>query len=372
VARMRILFIAPAISIHTQRWVEAMCALGHTVALATQHHDETWAFPRSLTYRVLPVSSALGYVANALSLRRFVHGFRPDIVNTHYASGYGTLSALIHYTPTLLSVWGSDVYDFPTTSPLHRSLVRWNLRRASAIASTSEAMAAHVKRLEKSISSVSVTPFGVDTKMFSPLAEAVSRDGNVVIGTVKTLDRKYGVDLLVKSFARLLADPEVMEAALSDSLTLRIVGDGPERPALEALAISERVAHRTQFIGAVSHSTVPRELRRLDIYVAASRFESFGVAVVEASACGLPVVVSDVAGLAEVVLHGQTGLVVERENIDALTDSIRSLVVDPGLRARLAAQGRSHVVSTYDWADCVTRMTEAYVSARSGLTATME
>jgi glycosyltransferase involved in cell wall biosynthesis len=178
----------------------------------------------------------------------------------------------------------------------------------------------------------------------------------LVIGTVKTLTPKYGIDVLIRAFARLTA------SGLRPDAHLLIVGDGPERPALEALAVASGVAPRVQFIGAVGHAQVPQWLQRMDIYVAASRddSESFGVAVLEASACAVPVVVSDAGGLPEVVQHQVSGLVVPRDDSVALADALATLVASPELRQRMGVAGRQRVIDHYDWPRCVDTMLDSY------------
>jgi L-malate glycosyltransferase len=256
-------------------------------------------------------------------------------------------------------VWGSDVYDFPYESAFKGRLLRWNLRRASAVASTSHAMAQQVRRLTPERAEIAVTPFGVDLSHFAPAAPPRPR-GPLTIGIVKTLARKYGVDLLLRAFAGLMRDADVQ--ALRDACRLLVVGDGPQRAALEALARELGIAAQTEFAGAVAHADVPAWLNRLDLYAAPSRLdsESFGVAVIEAGACALPVVVSDAGGLPEVVRDGETGLVVPRDDVPALQAGLKRLVLDAALRDRLGRNGRAHVVREYEWGHCVDLMERAY------------
>ena len=282
----------------------------------------------------------------------------PDLLNVHYASGYGTTAALSGFHPSLLSVWGSDVFDFPYESWAKGLLLRRNLRCATRLASTSHVMAKQVQALVPELSPAVVTPFGVDCERFRP---SPRRDPqSITVGTVKTLAHKYGIDLLIAAFAQVVRDLQIDHPSTGSRLRLTLVGAGEERLALEALATGLGVRDRVVFAGPVAHRDVPDWLNQLDIFVAASRSESFGVAAVEASACGLPVVVSDAGGLPEVVRDGETGFIVPRENSRALAEAIRQLVLDIGLRRRMGAAGREFVLSTYEWEHCVDTMEGAY------------
>jgi len=351
---MKLLLLAPASVIHTQRWVEALHERGVQLVLATQHDEGAWRAPVGVRVVRLPHCGSAGYFRNVPALRRLLRDERPDLLSAHYASGYGTTASLAGFRPWLLSVWGSDVYDFPYEGQLQGWLLRRSLRQADAVASTSEAMAGQVRRLVPDIGPVAVTPFGIDTDRFAPQPPSLphTHDGTV-IGTVKTLAPKYGIDLLLRAFAlvRAAADP-------SAALSLVIVGDGPQRAELEALSRTLGIAADVRFVGAVAHAEVPLWLNRFDMYVAASRLdsESFGVAVLEASACGLPVVVSDVGGLPEVVVQGETGSVVPREDVAALAQAIAQLVAAPELRRRFGAAGREWVLAHYGWQDSVDAM----------------
>ena len=355
----RVALLGPANSIHLQRWAHALIARGHAVCVLSQDACERKLLPAQANVFMLPRSGPLGYFTNAWRVREVLTQWRPDILNAHYASGYGTTAALSGVRPVLLSVWGSDVYDFPYESALKGRLIRGNLRRATAVASTSHAMARQVQRLVPQIADIAVTPFGVDLAYFVP--DASTRDAaHLTLGTVKSLAPKYGMDLLLRAFAGLVQDPQVQ--ALPRACRLLIVGDGPQRAELAALAAELGIAAHTTFAGAVAHRDVPAWLNRLDIYAAPSRLdsESFGVSVIEASACGLPVVVSDAGGLPEVVRDGETGLVVPRDDVPALQAALTRLVLDASLRDRLGTHGREHVEREYEWAHCVDLMEAAY------------
>jgi len=355
----RVALLGPANSIHLQRWAGALSSRGHEVRVISQHRCDPARLPDAVAPVWLPHEGPLGYFTNAGPLRRELRRSRPDLLNVHYASGYGTTAMLAGFRPTLLSVWGSDVYDFPFENAFKGWLLRRNLRAADAVASTSHAMARQVRLLTPERGEVLVTPFGVDTSRFAP-DRTLRQIGVLTLGIVKSLAPKYGVDLLLRAFAGLLADAQVRAEA--PACRLLIVGDGPQRAALEALAAELGVAALTEFAGAVAHADVPRWLNRLDIYAAPSRLdsESFGVAVLEASACGLPVVVSDAGGLPEVVRDGETGWVVPRDDVPALQRALKRLVLDATLRDDLGRRGRARVERKYEWSHCVNLMEQAY------------
>lgn len=343
---MRLMLVAAANSVHTQRWADAFATRGHEVHLVSQHAPAA-PLHAAVRLHLLPHLGGLGYLLNRRAARALAERLRPDAVNAHYASGYGTLAPRPGFAPLVLNVWGSDVYEFPDAGPLHRWLLRRNLRRADAVVSTSHAMAERTRQVCPDLGPISVVPFGVDTGLFQPAERPA--DAPLVIGTVKTLAPKYGIDTLIHAFAILVGSGGLPAARL------RIVGGGPERQRLQQLVGSLGLQDRVDLIGPVPHHQVPQELQRLDVYVALSRTnsESFGVAVIEASACGLPVVVSRVGGLPEVVEEGVTGLVVPKEAPEAAAEAISRLARSVELRRSMGLAGRARVLKHYAWPACV-------------------
>jgi glycosyltransferase involved in cell wall biosynthesis len=378
-----VVLLGAANSIHLQRWALALHGRGRRISVVSQQAAQALPLPPEITLHGLPVRSGAGYLLNAWPLRRLLARLQPDLLHAHYASGYGTLARLAGWRPTLLSVWGSDVYEFPARGLLQAWQLRGNLRAAQALASTSQAMADQVRRVWPAAGPIAITPFGVDMAMFSPAAEPalarpsdpatdsptelaneLAKDRPLIIGTVKTLEPTYGIDLLLLAFAAL------RQRLPGVALGLRVVGGGPQRQALEALSRSLGIAAAVEFTGPVAHAEVPARLRQLDIYVAPSRHESFGVAVVEAMACGLPVVVSDAGGLPEVVDDGGNGLVVASGSVPALVEALARLVGDPALRARMASASRQRALALYDWPGCVDRMIECQQAVMAAHAAT--
>ena len=357
---MRIVFLAAGTSVHSARWVNGLSTAGIRVHLVTQHPVSNTIHPEVEVIQH-PYRGDLGYLLMTAKVRRALRAIRPDLLNAHFASGYGTTARLADWHPYLLSVWGSDVYSFPAKSWLHRRLLEKNLTAADAVASTSHCMAEQVHSLTPAVGEIAVTPFGVDVRSFAavPPLSPGPRDA-LVIGTVKMMSDTYGIDTLIEAFALVRQKLTAMQHPLAEKVVLRLVGDGPQIGALKALGERLGLADRITFTGWVPYEQVPAELAQLDIYAALSRQESFGVAVLEAGAAGRPVVVSDAGGLPEVVRDGVTGLVVPRENPVAAADALLRLVTDPAQRLIMGKSGRQHVHDNYAWDVCVPKMISAY------------
>jgi glycosyltransferase involved in cell wall biosynthesis len=354
---MKVAFLGPANSVHTIRWVNALVEAGVEILLISQHEFSDQILPQVKRHQ-LRHSGLLGYFRNAAELRQVLDREKPDLINAHYATGYGTTARFAGFAPYLLSVWGSDVFQFPETSPVHGWHMRGNLRAATRVASTSRAMARQSKIVAPEIGEVAITPFGVDLNQFARRQSAPRTSFR--IGTVKALEPVYGIDLALRAFALLLGKMATSDAQMAARLTMRIVGSGPLRNELIGLAEKLGIASRVEFRPHVPHDQVPAELSELDIYFALSRSESFGVAVIEASACELPVIVSDVGGLPEVVKDGVTGFVVPSENPEAAAQAMEKLVLDPGLRQRMGQAGRANVSQSYSWNRNVEKMISVY------------
>lgn len=183
-------------------------------------------------------------------------------------------------------------------------------------------------------------PFGVDTDHFCPGPSVRSRfslpESVPVLAFVGGLDRAHafkGLPDILRTLKRLPGD-----------LHLVVVGDGDLRRTYEDLAETLDLHRRTHFLGRVDAETLRDVYRSADLFVfpSTSRAEAFGLAALEAEACGLPVIASDLPGVRTVVLHGQTGLLFPPGHEPALADAIKRLLDDPALRKSFGANASAH------------------------------
>lgn len=357
-----LVLVGSAKSIHVYQWSCNLSSNFDRVFVFTLHPSAEFKYPANVTVLALPNFVGLGYLFCLFPYFLVMLFLRPSVVNIHYASGYGSFARVSKIFPVVLNVWGSDVFEFPRKSIFHRAWLGGNIRASKVVASTSHAMAREVMQLYgDSLSNVEITPFGVDVEKFAP-REKNYGGPKVVIGTVKTLHEKYGIDFLIRAFAMFVGKEFSSVAEAEAYVTLRLVGGG-DKAALVSLCQQLGIVDIVEFVGAVPHSAVPSELSLLDIYCAPSRQESFGVAVIEASSCGVPVIVSDAGGLPEVVVHGQTGFITPVGDIEAICAAMQRLYHDRSLRETMGKNGRDFVVKNYSWQVCTQKMLNTYKKA---------
>lgn len=295
------------------------------------------------------------YLKSYFKIKRLIRKSKPDILHAHYASSYGLLGALTGFHPFIVSVWGSDVFDFPRKSFLHKVVLKYVFRKADKILSTSYVMAKEIKLYSNK--EIAVTPFGVDTGKFQPTSyQKIFSDESIVIGTIKTLEKKYGIEYLLKSFSIVKYRHPVLP------LKLLIVGGGTEEQNLKDLAVKLRIENDTFFAGKIHPDEVNQFHSQLAIAVFPSIYESesFGVAVLESSASGVPVIASNVGGLPEVVKDGITGILVPRADEVALAEAIEKLILNEDLRRKMGRAGREYVIQNYELKSTVEIMKEQY------------
>ncbi|MGI5336207.1 glycosyltransferase [Streptomyces sp. CA-181903] len=194
----------------------------------------------------------------------------------------------------------------------------------------------------------SVVPCGVDTEHFSArgrVALAPARRARHRLLVVGRLVPRKGVDLALKALQR-IPDAELVVAGgppvdglLKDPEAVRLLG----------LARRLRVADRFVPLGCVPHEDMPALIRGADVVLCTPVYEPFGIVPLEAMACGVPVVATDVGGHRDTVAHGETGLLVPAGKHVELADAVTSLLADPERIAAYGREGRARAVARYAW-----------------------
>ena len=349
---------------HTRRWVTALAqhdnsiflfSLGKIVnqALYQQYPNVQYYSANVAFHSIYNVGEwhKLKYLSALRILKKQIKDFYPDIVHAHYATSNGLLGVLSGFHPLIVSVWGSDVYQFPRKSILHKLLFKYILKVADVILSTSNIMANEIKKYTDK--KIAITPFGVDLSVFRKSAEKIN-SLPIIIGNIKALESHYGIDTLIKSFSLLL-----QKGGYRD-IKLVIIGEGSKKEELIDLGRSLGCIDKISFLGKIDNSLLPEYYNSFTVFVSLSNSESFGVVAVEAMACECPVVVSDADGFLEVVENEKTGIIVPKNDPNAAAVAIQTLIDNPLLRRKFGKNGRERVLRFYDWTNNVNTMVAIY------------
>ena len=286
----------------------------------------------------------LGFIAAARAAAgRAVRDFDPDVIHVHwwFPGGLSVWPRLASRVPYVLTSHGTDLFLIDRV-PAAARLAGPIFRGAAEVTVISSPLVSRAERLGVPRSRITVIPMPIDhavaTAIELPRDPAMPRDLLLFVG--RLVERK-GAAFAIRALAEL--------AARGMPAQLVIVGEGPERDALIALADSLGVGDRVELTGALSPSEVRSRYAAGGIFVMPAvtdwkgEQEGFGMVIVEAMAYGLPVVASRSGGIPDIIRDGENGLLVPERDVAALADAIARVIEDGALAARLAASARDDV-----------------------------
>jgi N-acetyl-alpha-D-glucosaminyl L-malate synthase BshA len=295
-----------------------------------------------------------------------------DLLHVHYAVPHATSAFLAREilgarAPRLVTtLHGTDI-TLVGNDASYLPITRLSIDRSDAVTAPSQYLA-DATRLEIGVAEslrIDVIPNFVDTLRFHPDRSrrehtlswlfpdaadgCLAAEGLAVLVHVSNFRAVKRVDCIVRAFALL---------AQKRPALLVLAGDGPERGPAQALSRELGVQRRVCFLGN-RENCVP-VLQAADLFLQASESESFGLAALEAQACGVPVVSTRVGGVPEVILDGETGLLVDDAEPESMAQAASRLLDDPQLWARMSAVARRRAAERFAIADAIDRYEELY------------
>ena len=300
-----------------------------------QRHGLCVLHPR---YAVIPkmgmvaAPAALYTTAKRALLRLLRQGLSVDLIDSHYLYPDGVVAVALGRRfglPVVMTARGSDVTQFPDFS-VPRRMIRGAMAAADAMIAVSAGLKQAMVALGADAEAVTVLRNGVDLQLFSPPPDraaaraALGLAGPTIASVGHLIERK--------------GHHHVIEAlALLPAWRLLIVGEGPERARLEALTQRLGVTDRVHWLGARPHAALAPIYGAADVLVLASSREGWANVLLEAMACGTPVVASDIPGNGEVVQRREAGLIAEQNTAEGFAAAVRRLWADPPAREAVRA-----------------------------------
>jgi N-acetyl-alpha-D-glucosaminyl L-malate synthase BshA len=293
-----------------------------------------------------------------------------DLMHVHYAIPHATSAWIAREMlegerdlPVVTTLHGTDI----TLTGLHPSfhaITRFSILRSQGITAVSRYLKEEtVRDFGVPDEEIEVIPNFIDTDIWHPDKEpchrsALAPGGEKIVMHVSNFRGVKRVEDVIEIFSRIA--PRV-------SSRLVMVGDGPERPLAAERAEILGLRDRVLFLG--KHASVDELLSCADLFLLPSENESFGLAALEAMACGAPVVASEVGGLPEVVAHGETGFLFPMGEVDDMAAAAIEILKDDALHDRLREAGRSVARLRFSSASVVPRYEAYYQAVLAGRTA---
>ena len=301
------------------------------------------------------------FFSKVRDFKKIIRDIKPDIIHSGFVWKDGFLAALSGFHPHLLMPWGCDVLRHPDMSRLCRQIVKYTLKKADAIVCDCLAVKARiedmVKRKEEDFI---IFSYGIDPKVFnkqnkgSGFRKKLGLENKKVLISTRNLYFVYNVKLIIKALPMILSqEPEVR---------VIIVGSGPEENNLKKIVKDMRLGDFVHFVGTVPNNELPVYLNDSDIYVSTSLSDGTSQSLMEALACGLPVVVTDVPANMEWVKDEEGGFIVSKADADMLAEKTIKLLRDPELREKMGIVNLEIAQRKADWNKNFDKLQKAYES----------
>jgi teichuronic acid biosynthesis glycosyltransferase TuaC len=300
-----------------------------------------------LRYPALPRGFGLSTAGSFLFARivgraRKLHALTPiDLIHAHAPLPCGHAAMLLSRElgiPYVVSVHGLDVFS---TVQVGGKAGEWCRRISNRVYTSSRRVICISEGVREQVIEgvgrncrTSVVHNGVDPELFSPIPDPPS--DSLTILSVGTLIPIKGHEVLIRAVAALAAE--------FSSLSLAIIGDGPEKARLQAQTQQLRIAERVRFLGRQSRRQVAEAMRRCALFALPSRYEGLGCVYLEAMAAGKAVIGCRGQGIAEIIRHGVNGFLVGPDNEKELTLALAMLLRDERLRRNLGTAARDTIL----------------------------
>lgn len=331
--------------------------------VAAAHDPHEFTFGKDMMAWTLAMGHAMVRAGLSLKHRHSDHPWRPDVVHAH--------DWLVAHPAIALS----EFYDVPMVSTIHAteagrhsgwvsgSLSRqvhavesWLVRESDSLITCSSSMSEEITELfGPGLAETAVIRNGINAARW-PFARRRARTGPPELLFVGRLEYEKGVHDAIAALPRIRrAHP---------GATLTIAGEGTQQDWLVEQARKHRVLKATRFVGRLDHDELLAVLHRADAAVLPSHYEPFGLVALEAAAAGTPLVTSNIGGLGEAVIDGETGMSCPPRDVTRLAKAVIAVLNDPAASQRRAKAARQRLTSDFDWQTVADETAQVYLAAK--------
>jgi glycogen synthase len=331
------------------------------VAAAQDPHE--FSFGEDMMAWTLAMGHAMVRAGLSLKATSSDDSWRPDVVHAH--------DWLVAHPAVALS----EFYDVPMVSTIHateagrhsgwvsgplsrqvHAVESWLVRESDSLITCSASMRDEIGELfGPGLAEITVIRNGIEAARW-PFASRRHRSGPAELLFLGRLEYEKGVHDAIAALPRIRrAHP---------GTTLTIAGEGTQQDWLVEQARKRRVLKATRFVGRLDHDELLAALHRADAAVLPSHYEPFGLVALEAAAAGTPLVTSNIGGLGEAVINGETGMSCPPRDVRRLAKAVSAVLDDPAAAQRRARAARERLTSDFDWHTVADETAQVYLAAK--------
>lgn len=363
---MRVLYFSRDYSPHDHRFLSAILSGGHEA-----HYLRLERNTRQMEGRPLPAGVQVVEWDGALSpfsweqvprlttsLRKVIAQVRPDLVHAGPIQSCALLVALTGYRPLLTMSWGFDLMQDAHLGLLSMLATRLTLMRSTHFTSDAQVTRDAAVAFGMDRQRTSVVPWGVDLSVFRPRTWPSKRPTTFTIFCNRAWEPRYGVDVLARAFVEV--------ASRRSDIRLILLAGGSQEPVLQRILSSVDALDRVVFGGQVQQPDLPRWYHMADLYISPSHVDGASVSLMEAMACGLPALVSDIPGNREWVRDQENGWLFPDGDHEALAARILDAAEWWPQLSEMGKAGRRVAEARADWTVNARNLMETYRKAWEG------
>lgn len=351
---MKICFLGDAASVHIRRWCEYFRDSGDEVFIISFRNAQISGVNVIYIGDNLDIKSNGGnleYLKKILTIKNLINKIKPDVINAHYLTSYGFLAALIGKRPLVVSTWGSDILVTPKRNIIYKKLTEFVIKKCDLITSDSQFMSEEIINLGGDENDILTAPMGIDSENFNSIGRV--NDNRNTFLSMRTLCKNSNIEYILKAFKNVTKEKPYAKLVITNS------GDMKD----EVLNLIKKldIEGNVDFLGFVNREKVEALLKSCDVYLSVPTSDSTSVNLLEAMACGIFPVVSNIPANKEWIETGVNGLIVDELSVDGLTKSMLKALNDKSLRESAVDINSKIINERAIWSNNMAYIRENYV-----------
>ena len=363
---MKIIYFSKNYTPHDYRFLSSLSKTNHEVYYLKLEANTRQVEDRSVPSTVQQILWAGGQREFRWSdlprltfdLRRIIKEIKPDLIHTGPIQNCAFIATLSGFRPVLTMCWGYDLAQDADRNSWMKWVTRYTLKRSAYFVSDAQFTRKKAVAFGMNPERTVVFPWGVDIKHFT---KKTSKRPNVQTFTLfcnRTWEEIYGVDVLAKAFVKV--------ASSNRNANLVLLGGGSQGARIRQILMNGGVMDRVHFGGQVTYNDLPRWYNMADIYISPSHVDGSSVSLMEALACGVPSLVSDIPGNKEWIVEGENGWLFRDGDADDLASKILHAIKSRRSLKQIGESARKTAEARADWKKNFGKLLEAYdrVSSR--------